>query len=140
MTEYRCSQCGVTYSPDEYDDLDRVPVNPDEDDPMQGQGYERVCECGARFHSDKWQLVDEVDIGDEAIRVSTVALLIPHGPHHDQWFETCLFHDTGNRITDRYETQDEAEGGHRETVERLEAGAFSFEPAGRQIVMEGDDD
>lgn len=140
MSEYRCSQCEQTYSFDEYRALERAPVDPDEEDPMEGQGFEKVCECGARFHTEKWQLVETVDAAGEEIRVSTVALSIPHGPNHNQWYETCLFHDTGSRVTARYETQSKAEVGHEETVEKLETGAFGFEPTGRRLVLEADDE
>lgn len=140
MSEYRCSQCGTTYTFDEYQQLDSVPLNDEADDPLQEGGFEHVCEeCGAEFHSDKWQLKETVDVDGEEILVSTVALLIPHGLNHDQWFETCIFHDTGSRVTDRYETQEKAEDGHQDRIEQLEAGEFEFRPTGRQIEMGADD-
>jgi len=116
--------------------LESVPVNPDDEDPMKGSGYESVCrECGARFHTDKWNLREAVETPDGEITVSTVALLIPHGPEHRQWFETCLFHDGGSRVTDRYHTQDEAGEGHAERVEQLESGDYRFVPTGKQIEV-----
>lgn len=136
MSEYRCSQCGATYLFDEYNSLDKVPVDPDDPDPMNGQGYERVCECGARMHSDKWSLRETIDTDDGEIAVSTVALIIPHGLNHDQWYETCLFHDGGSRVTDRYHTQDEAEDGHDHRVEQVRSGEYRFVPTGQQIQME----
>lgn len=141
MGEYRCPRCGEIYTRSEYNQLDRQPVDSSEDDPREGQGYEKVCsECGARFHSDKWQLLETVDTGEEEIRVSTVALTIPHGPSYDQWFETCLFHDYGSQVTDRYPTQSDAEEGHEKTIELLKQGAFRIEPTGKRLVLEDVDD
>ena len=131
MSEYRCSQCGTRYSFDEYRDLETIPRS--EGEPKYG--VEAVCECGARFHSDRWRLVDGVEHDGEELRVSTVALSIGHGPNHDQWFETCVFHDSGSRIVDRYHTQDAAEDGHSDVVDRLEDGAFEFEETGQRLVM-----
>lgn len=138
MIQYRCSQCKTTYNRREYDALDHVQVIEDEDDPtgIGGHGYERVCECGARFHSDKWQLLDEVTVDGETFHISTVGLLIPHGTNHDQWYETLVSHDTGNTITDRYETEDEARAGHERVLERLRIREFTFETTGRRLTME----
>lgn len=134
MSEYRCSQCKATYSFAEYTTLktaSRVTDDPDDE-----YGVERVCECGAKFHSDKWQTVTELTAGGEDFRVSTVALTIPHGLNHDQWYETCVFHDYGSRVTDRYETEEEAETGHDRRVTSIEEGTVHFEPAGKQLVLD----
>lgn len=136
MSEYRCSQCGTTYSHTEYMALKNVPLNPDDEDPKHGSGYESVCdECGSRIHSEKWSLRETVDTDDGEITISTVALLIPHGLNHDQWFETCIFHQFGDYISDRYHTQEEAEAGHERRVGQIEAGDYRFVPTGKQIQL-----
>lgn len=131
MSEYRCSQCGERYTHNEHMALESVKV--EGPDPTKDYGKETVCECGARFHSDKWRLFEELEIGGEEFEVSTVALTIPHGPNHNQWFETCVFHSGGSKVTDRYETQEEAEAGHEKRVEQLKESDFGFKPTGKQI-------
>jgi hypothetical protein len=116
--------------------LDRQPLNPDDDNPKKGSGYETVCECGAGFHSDKWNLRETVDTDDGEVEVSTVSLLIPHGLNHDDWFETCLFGVGGSRVVRRYETQEEAEDGHEEVIEQLDAGAYTVETTTTGISLE----
>lgn len=134
MTEYRCSQCGQKYSHNKYMALDSV--SRVTDDPNDKYGVETVCECGERFHSDKWTIVDEIEVVDEEFEVSTVALTIPHGMNRDQWYETCIFFDGGSRVTDRYTTQEEAEEGHRERIQALENDHFEFVPTGRSLEFE----
>lgn len=130
MSEYQCSSCGAEYSFNEYKALDRTPVDPDEEDPMEGQGYVAVCECGHRFHLDDWQEIDEVTHGDREFTVSTVHLGLNHGHGgRDLWYETLVGWDSGNYITDRYTTQEEAEEGHAETVEKIKTGAYELQDA-----------
>lgn len=132
MSQYRCTQCGELYGSDEYNGLELVRV--DKENPSRGN--ERVCrECGARFHSEKWQLVDEVEVNGDTFHISTVGLTIGHGLNHDQWFETLVTPSGGSEWMDRYETQEEAEAGHEEVIERLEAGEYSFVPTGKRLVM-----
>lgn len=138
MSEYMCSQCGKKYGRREYDALERVPIDPDEDDPMNGRGYEKVCgECGSTFHTDKWSLRETVERDGEEITVSTVGLLIPHGRNHDQWFETGLFHDSGSQIVDRYGSKEGAKEGHKRILERVENGEYNFKPTGKRLVLGG---
>lgn len=140
MSEYRCSQCKTVYSRYEYDQLDRVPLNPDADNPEQKGGYEKVCECGARFHSDKWQIRSDFEIDTFGeFYVSTVALSIPHGLNHNQWYESLIGHKHGNHVERRYETQDEAEAGHEELVDKLKAEEFGFEAIQWRLVIEDDE-
>lgn len=117
MIEYHCSQCDTKYSRDEYRQLETV--SRVTDDPTDQYGVETVCECGSRFFSDKWNMVDEVKKDSGSVKISTVALIIPHGLNQDQLYETCLFTDSESRVTMRYLTEDEAEEGHNKRVEYI---------------------
>ena len=120
MIEYRCSQCKTVFNSREYRQLDTV--SRVTDDPTDEYGVETVCsECGARFHSDKWHLDQTVEVQGRDIRVSTVALPIPHGfEGPNLWYETCIFLDrTTNRVVERYETEVEAAHGHAVYVNAL---------------------
>lgn len=126
MSEYRCSQCKETYSHSEYMALDSV--SKVTDDPNDVYGVETVCECGERFHSDKWSLFEELECYGEEFEVSTVALIIPHGPSHDEWYETLVrFEGGGETIVERYSTEKQAEDGHERIVRLLKQGEFEFE-------------
>lgn len=136
MSEYRCSNCDTTYTHEEYMALDRQPLYPEAEDPMEKGGYEKVCgECGSGLYSDKWMLREELEVDGEEFTISTVALLIPHGLNHDQWFETMVFPSAGSEWMDRYQTQEEAEAGHERVVERVQDGQFHFKPTGRRLVL-----
>lgn len=115
---YRCGNCGKRYTFDQYMGLEDRQI-PDSD----GEQRESICErCGAGFHSDKWQRVDTVEYDGTEFRVSTVALMIAHGPDNNQWFETCVFWDGGSYIVDRYTGFDMANGGHTDVVDAIETG------------------
>jgi len=133
MSEYRCSQCKTEYTFTEYQKLDRQPLNPEDKDPMKGSGYEAVCECGAAFHSDKWSLRETIDTDHGEVTVSTVALNIPHGPSHSHWYETCVFHDSGSEVVERYHTQDGAERGHEKYVKSTRNAEFQLQPTGQRM-------
>lgn len=120
---YRCSQCKTTYSSREYYDLDKVLI--DEDHPRMG--YERVCECGARFHTEKWRRSYEIDTGKRAICVTTRALIQPHGANDDQWYETMVEWGGGDYILARYSSQSEAERHHERVIDALETGDYHIQ-------------
>lgn len=128
MSEYKCSNCGQEYTFEEHSQLDRVPVDPEEPDPMQGKGYVRVCECGNRFHLDDWGTSTEVTDEDHEFRVSTVFLNLNHGTDaQPMWYETCVFWDDGSYVLDRYGTKEEAEEGHERVVNALREGRYTFQ-------------
>jgi len=125
MSEYRCSQCKETYSHNQYRDLEKT--SKVTDDPNDQYGVETVCECGERFHSDKWRLFDEFECYGEEFEVSTVALTIPHGLNHDEWYETLVRFDGGETIVERYNSEQEAEDGHERIIRLLKEGEFEFQ-------------
>jgi len=130
MSEYQCSSCGAEYSFEEYSELDRVQAVKDEENPTapHGHGYHRVCDCGHEFHSDDWQDVTEVETESREFRVSTTHLILNHGyGGKNYWYETCVFWDGGSYVLDRYETQEEAEDGHKETVAAIRDGEFEVQ-------------
>jgi len=66
---------------------------------------------------------------DDKITVSTVKLEIPHGPNHNQHYETCLFWDGGSYVTDRYQTEQAAREGHETQVEAISNGNYELQEA-----------
>lgn len=141
MIGYRCTSCGAEYSPNEYRDLDRQPLDDTDDDPSEGAGYEKVCgECGSGFHSEKWQLQETIETDDGEFYISTVALPIGHGLEHNLWFETLIESPWSSEVADRYHTREEAEAGHEALVKQIEAGAYGMEPVAYRLVLDRDRD
>jgi hypothetical protein len=121
MVYAKCDQCETEYSSDEYTALDETLAVKDDTIPNPQHGYHKVCKCGAEFWVDRYQRTDTVEHDGDEYHVSTVFLTIPHGPNHDQWYET-LAH---NSVVRRYETEEEADAGHEEICEKIRSGDFS---------------
>lgn len=132
----RCSNCKTVYRGDEYDQLDKVPIDPDEDNPMKGVGYERVCECGAGFSTDGWYRRDELETEHNDMVVFTTSLYIPHGPEYDKWYETRVSHYHGTTIIDRDETEADAIETHEDTVQTIRDGEYFLESIASTIHLE----
>jgi len=131
------------YSQEEFSSLDTISMVTD--DPDDKYGFDTVCECGSKFHSDKWHIVEKVETSEGEIEVSTVALSVAHGWKSDLWYETCVFIEGGSRVVDsfsrvvdRYMTEDEAIHGHAEYMEKIENGEFSLSHTEYGISIEFD--
>lgn len=65
-------------------------------------------------------------VGDDMVgevHVSTVFLRLNHGwGGVPQWFETMIFGGEHDGWCERYETYDQAEAGHKRTVDALKSG------------------
>lgn len=128
-----CGKCGKKYSPEEYFKLKVIPV---------GDAVTPVCECGYRFHVDRWCLREtveiETDLGSIKVKVSTVYL---EYPHPGGLYETMIFPTSDDKTVKcyqmwRYETKEEAEKGHKKIVELLKKGRFSIIPTEYELVLE----
>lgn len=136
---YECSQCETRFTPEEYQGLERQPVNPEEQDPVRGQGFEKVCpECGAGIHSEKWSTSDTIQTDDGEFTVTTFGLVHGHGLDYDQFYETVIHHPWGDHIAGRSPTKDEAKADHEEYVKQIRAGRYHTEPSGYRLVLEDD--
>lgn len=130
MSEYMCGDCGTLYSFREHLHLEKVPVDPDEENPVEGKGYVAQCDCGYRFHKDSWQVITAIEKDETEFDVSTTFLDLNHGFDGEQlWYETCVFWDTGSRVIKRYASQESAENGHQEIVTAIENGNYRWEPS-----------
>ena len=66
-SKYKCPVCHTVYSEEEYDKLERVPVNPKL---PYIYGYDRVCsKCGARLWGDRWRIKDELKLNLSGYKV-----------------------------------------------------------------------
>lgn len=136
MIRYQCTQCDKKFTSAEYDALERQQLYPEQDDPYNQGGFEKVCDaCGAGMHSDKWHLVDTAVIDEEQLTVSTVGLTISHGLDDDLWFETMIRHPYGSKIIERYHSKIEAREGHSRILSTVRDGEFQWVSTGRQIEL-----
>jgi len=144
MSRWMCGKCGKIFTYVEWDELKRVPLNPEEPDPWKGSGFTRVCdECGYVFHRDKWHLVEDVVlktyVGKVKVRVSTVFLELEH--FGGMWYETMLFPEAKGDVKvecwyeERYATREEAERGHRRVLEKLRKGRWELIPDTYRLMI-----
>lgn len=76
--------------------------------------------------TDQWQTVETVESNGHSVDISTVELVIPHGPKHNQDYETCVFWESGSYVLERYEDKDTAQERHTEIVEKVSNGEFEI--------------
>ena len=139
---WRCGNCGKFYSFDEFIKLDKVKMVESDTDPKEQHGYTPICECGYRFHLDKWRLYDSVKIKtnreDIDAIVATVDLEVNPGYTEEEglWYSTMIF--PGGFGDDRlewlkcyyenkYETKEEAIKGHNIVMNLLKEGKYKIE-------------
>lgn len=141
--EWRCGNCGKIYTTFELIGLKRVKLVDSDTDPGSQHGYTSACDCGYRFHVDKWVLRDvlkvkidnkEVDGKETEMLVSTVDLELNHSFFSDKdlWYETGLFVDIENKdfmtmiYEERYENKEEAIAGHNKILQLLKDGKYEI--------------
>lgn len=142
ISEWRCGNCGKIYSFYQFIKLNKVKMVESDTDPKEQHGYTPVCECGYRFHLDKWRLYDNVKIKtdkeDIDTIVSTVDLELNHGYEEGEnlWYGTMIFPggfgDDGLEwpkcyYENNYETKEEAIKGHNRIVNLLKEGKYKIE-------------
>jgi len=134
MSDYYCHSCERKYNFNEYSNLEEV--SRVTEDPNDKYGIEKVCECGKKFHSDRWSNREEIETPDGDMTVSTVNLTIAHGPNRNQLYETCVFHEYGNNVVDRYSTKMEARNGHEKYIELVKDEEYRLEKGNPVIYFD----
>lgn len=142
MSEWKCGKCGKIYTFEEFIMLKKVKAVESDTNPSKEHGFTGVCDCGYRFHTDKWRLHDKVKIKtDEGyinVTVSTVDLEINNGFEKGEyiWYETMIFPGGlgDNRLerfkcnyVNNYETKGEAIKDHDRIVNLLKEGKYKIE-------------
>lgn len=134
-SEWKCGNCGKTYSIQELIGLSTIKAVESDTDPKSQHGYTSVCDCGYRFHLDRWRLHDtlKIKINDKevGILVSTVYLELNNGFFDkDLWYETMIFSEEDNimcNYTNTYETKDEAINDHNKILDNFKNGKYIIE-------------
>jgi len=146
MIKWKCGKCGKEYTLEELDMLRKIPLVPEDTDPIKQHGFTPVCDCGYVFHRDKWHLVDKVKLKECTVEVSTVFLEINHGHGgQDLWYETMVFPAQNSDVDiecyfcERYETKEEAIEGHKKAVKLLKEGKYEIVPTKFELRIQGDE-
>lgn len=141
-SELRCGKCGKIYTFEEFIRLKKVKAVEGDTNPSEEHGFTAMCDCGYRFHIDKWRLHDVVEIKTDKgyinILVSTVDLELNHsfGIGKTLWYETMIFPGgfEDDRVewlkcsySNRYETKEDAIRDHNRIVNLLKEGKYKIE-------------
>ena len=142
MSKWKCGKCGKIYTFEEFIRLKKIKAIENDTDPDNEYGFVGMCDCGYRFHLDKWRLHDNVEIktdkGYVNITVSTVDLELNHGFKEGDniWYETMVFpggfgDDKLEWIKcgyiNRYETKEEAIKDHDRIMNLLKERKYKIE-------------
>lgn len=138
-SEWKCGNCNKIYSIDDFLTLENVKLVESDTNPKEQHGYTPACECGYRFHLDRWLLHDSIKIKigteDRDVLVSSAYLELNHGWWFDKylWYETMIFIEDEEgkdqiicNYQDRYETKEEAINDHNRIVNLLKEGMYNI--------------
>lgn len=158
MSEWKCGKCGKIYTFDEFLRLKKVKAVESDTNPSKEHGFTGVCDCGYRFHIDKWRLHDDVEIktdkGNINIRVSTVDLELNHSFEEGKnlWYETMIFPGGFGddelewlkcSYVNNYETKEDALKDHERIMNLLKDGKYKIEDSDegkKELILERSED
>ena len=134
MLEWKCGNCGKVYNFDDFISLKTIKLVESDTDPRKQHGYTPVCECGYRFHIDRWRKDDSIKIKyneeDLDLLVSSIFLEMNHKTfdEKDEYYETAiLWFNKDNTIKNieiikRYGTKEDAIENHSRIVNLIKDG------------------
>ena len=137
--EWKCGRCGKIYDTNQLISLEKIKLVESDNDPTSQHGFTPVCECGYIFHIDRWRLNDQVKIkvDDKEIEciISTVFLELNNKMLNgkDEYYETAIIFpgiDEEHKdieILERYESKEEAIGGHNRILNLIIEGKYKIE-------------
>lgn len=158
MSEWKCGKCGKIYTFDEFIKLKNIKAVESDIDPSKEHGFTGVCDCGYRFHIDKWRLHDDVEIktdkGNINIRVSTVDLELNRSFEEGKnlWYETMIFPGGFGddelewlkcSYVNNYETKEDALKDHERIMNLLKDGKYKIEDSDegkKELILERSED
>lgn len=127
-SRWQCSKCWRIYTFEQFMALPSVWI----DEKRKGAGKEPVCECGARFHTERWYIETLVD-SRYLIHTVHLQLAHPEGESKINWFETMILDKEAKSTLEgsrgrqgnwlpfqvRYETLEQAKVGHAFAVKNI---------------------
>lgn len=140
MSEWKCGNCGKIYDVYKLISLEKIKLVESDTDPEIQHGYTPVCDCGYRFHLDRWRIDSNVKInidGEETDSIiSTIFLELNHRilDEEDEYYETAiLWQDKTDEgianveVIERYDTKENAIGGHNKILDLIRNGKYKVE-------------
>ena len=142
MSEWKCGKCEKIYTFDEFLKLKKVKAVESDTNPSKEHGFTGVCDCGYRFHLDRWRLNDDVKIKTDKgyinTTISTIDLELNNGFEEGEniWYESMVFPGgLGDDMLEwiecyyvnNYETREEAIKDHDRIVNLLREGKYKIE-------------
>ena len=139
MSEWKCGNCEKVYNFDDFISLKTIKMVESDTDPGEQHGYTPVCECGYRFHLDRWRKDDNIKIkfdGEELeLLVSSIFLEMNDKmfDEKDEYYETAiLWYNKDNTVKNieiikRYETKEDAIENHNRILNLIKDGKYKIE-------------
>lgn len=139
MSEWKCGNCGKVYNIEDFISLKHIKAVESDIDPGKQHGYTPVCECGYRFHLDRWRKDDDIKInvdGEELeLTISSIFLELNHKifDDKDEFYETAIlrFNDDDTiknaQIIERYGTKEEAIENHNRILNLINDGKYKID-------------
>ena len=139
MSEWKCGNCGKVYNIEDFISLKHIKAVESDIDPGKQHGYIPVCECGYRFHLDRWRKDDDIKInvdGEELeLTISSIFLELNHKifDDKDEFYETAIlrFNDDDTiknaQIIERYGTKEEAIENHNRILNLINDGKYKID-------------
>lgn len=140
MSEWKCGNCEKVYDTYELISLKKIKLVESDTNPSEQHGYTAICDCGYRFHIDRWRIDNHIKIKmdeeeSESI-ISTIFLELNHKMlnEEDEFYETAILWPNkidgkiGNiEIIGRYDTKENAIGGHNKILDMINDGKYKVE-------------
>lgn len=150
MSEWKCGNCGKIYNVYELLSLKKIKlVEADDDDIHPIHGFTSVCDCGYRFHIDRWRIDDRikviVDDKESELIISSIFLELNAKilGEEDEYYETAiLWLDNSEEgiknieVMQQYDTKENAILGHNKLVKTIKDGKYKVE---KEIVFENEE-
>lgn len=141
MSEWKCGNCGKVYNSLELVSLKKIKMVESDINPKVEHGYTPVCECGYRFHLDRWRIDNHVKIkinGEYSeSMISTIFLEYNYGKildEKDEYYETALLwsinidkDSKSIQVIERYDTKENAIEGHNKILDLINNRKYKVE-------------
>ena len=140
MSEWKCGNCGKIYDVYELLSLKKIKMVESNDDINPIHGYTPVCECGYRFHLDRWRMDNKVKINidgrESEFMISSIFLELNNKiiGDEDEYYETAIlwFNESGEevknvQIIERYDTKEKAIRNHNEILDLIKRGKYKVD-------------
>ncbi len=140
MSDWKCGNCGKIYNVNELLSLKKIKMVEEDTDPYHQHGYTAVCDCGYRFHIDRWRMNDTIKINvdgkESELMISSIFLEL-NGKifgEEDEYYETAILwlNENGKdlkniQIIKRYDIKEKAIVGHNKLLDLIKMRKYKVD-------------